>query len=162
MDRNLRSDLDPSSGHASTTYIYLCQAVQLLFSDCALADKKKRSAHIYTTTLVGVNYEESNSDNIAEVLALLEYNILVDYTSTSKSPIKCLTVGFPDADRTCAYRWPTGRPGTTRHGPGEARPISQRIGPGIRAERAVPREPTCLAVGPGTTLLATFRAGLAR
>jgi hypothetical protein len=60
------------------------------------------------------------------------------------------------------YRWPTGRPGTTWHGSGEARPISQRAGPGIRAERAVPREPTCLAVGPGTALWVTFRVGPAR
>jgi hypothetical protein len=61
-----------------------------------------------------------------------------------------------------SYRWPTGRPGTTRHGPGEARPISQRTGPGIRAERAMPRETTCLTVGPGTSLWVTFRAGPAR
>jgi hypothetical protein len=55
-------------------------------------------------------YDEPNHDEIAEVLALLEYNegtssatVLVDYTTTSMSPTKCSTMDFSDADsaRTC-------------------------------------------------------------
>jgi hypothetical protein len=56
-------------------------------------------------------YDEPNDDEIVEVLALLEYNegtssatILVDYTTTSKSPTKCSTMEFSDADSSARTR----------------------------------------------------------
>lgn len=50
----------------------------------------------------------------------------------------------------------------TRHGSGQARPNSKRAGTVSRASHAVLEEPTCLDVGLGTTLWASFRVELAR
>ena len=59
----------------------------------------------------------------------------------------------------CQYIWPTGRPGTARHGPVLARPDSQQAGTAHRASWAVPHRPTGLAFGPGMALWAYFRVG---
>jgi hypothetical protein len=83
-------------------------------------ENAKHSNPLPATLHVGVE--------IIATIALTGYK-QTDRTARNRSIRRRLVWWTSSAD----YRWPTGRPGTTQHGPGEARSISQRAGLATRA-----------------------------